>query len=307
MPGLGPGGLTRRSACFGALRSFFLENGYIEVDTPLRLPLLLPEAHLVPYASEGFWLHCSPEACMKRLLARGCPRLFQLCHCFRKEENGRLHQGEFAMLEWYRAHADYHDLMSECERLFSCLAAELAGFPGLQKPGCITWQGREIDLSAPWERLTIHDAFQRYAGSTPEAAIREDRFEEVLVERIEPHLGQGRPTFLCDYPVALGSLARKSPENREIAERFELYVAGIELANGFSELNDAAEQRERFAAAITTIEAAGRKAAMPERFLEDLERMPEAAGIALGFDRLFMLLTDLNDIRDAVPFSAEDL
>ena len=302
MPGLGLQGLQERSAFLTALRSFFLARDYLEVDTPLRLPVLLPEAHIIPIASEGFWLHTSPELCMKRLLARGCPRLFQICHCFRKEERGRLHQEEFAMLEWYRTQADYCDLMRDCEELLTHLAEKLAGLPGLKRPGRLSWQGQSLDLFPPWERLSVHEAFRRYAQISPEEALERDQYEELLVERIEPHLGVERPTFLHDYPVALGSLARKKPDNPALAERFELYLCGLELANGFSELNDPAEQRARFAAEIATIAAQGREAAMPERFLEDLARMPPAAGIALGLDRLFMLLAGFDDIRAAVPF-----
>ncbi len=307
MPELGLQGLKERSAFLTALRSFFLDRDYLEVDTPLRLPVLLPEAHIIPFASEGFWLHTSPELCMKRLLVRGCPRIFQICHCFRKEEKGRLHQEEFAMLEWYRTHADYGDLMRDCEALLAHLAEKLAELPGFKTPGRLSWQGHSLDLSPPWERLSVHEAFQRYAQVSPEEALERDQYEELLVERVEPHLGRERPTFLHDYPATLASLARKSPNNPDLAERFELYLCGLELANGFSELNDPAEQRTRFAAEIVAIESLGRQAAMPERFLEDLGRMPKAAGIALGLDRLFMLLAGFDDIRAAIPFPDEAL
>ena len=299
---LGPNGLTRRSQFMAALRFFFLERGYIEVDTPLRLPVLLPEAHISAFSSEGWWLHSSPELCMKRLLARGCRQLFQICHCFRKEESGRLHQSEFSMLEWYRAGADYFDLMEECEQLLASLVQALSRFPALCRPGRLSRQGREIGLQPPWQRLSVAEAFRRHAGMEVEEALARDKYEELLVERIEPRLGWDTPVFLYDYPLALGALARRSPANPELAERFELYIAGMELANGFSELIDPAEQRLRFDQAIATLRAAGRQAAMPERFLDDLERMPAAAGIALGVDRLFMLLEDQNDIRQVIPF-----
>lgn len=304
---LGPVGLRRRSRLLAALRGFFLARDYIETDTPVRLPVNLPEAHILSFESEGWRLQPSPEQCMKRLLARGCPRVFQICRCFRKEECGRLHQGEFCMLEWYRAGADYFDLMDECEALLAHLSRELADFPALSAPGRLDRQGHGIDLAPPWECLTAHEAFLRYTEMTVEAALERDLYEELLVERIEPHLGQTKPTFLYDYPLTLGSLARRSAKNPLVAERFELYMAGIELANGFSELNDPAEQRRRFAAEIETIRAQGRDSAMPERFLADLEHMPEAAGIALGVDRLFMLLGGYADIREAIPFPADAL
>ena len=304
---LGRHGLQRRSDFLTALRSFFLQHHYIEVDTPVRLPVLIPEAHIAAFSSEGWWLHSSPELCMKRLLARGCDRIFQICHCFRKEECGRLHQSEFAMLEWYRTDSDYGGLLADCEQLRAHLGTERAHFPALHRPGLLNWQGKGIDLTPPWQRLSVHAAFRRYAGLEVEEAIRQDRYEELLVTCIEPQLGQQKPVFLCDYPVALGSLARKSPTNAQLAERFELYIAGMELANGFSELVDAEEQRLRFVAEIAALHSQGREAAMPERFLDDLAALPPAAGIALGVDRLFMLLGGYADIREAIPFSAETL
>lgn len=304
---LGRHGLQRRSEFMAALRSFFLQQHYIEVDTPVRLPVLIPEAHIAAFSADGWWLHSSPELCMKRLLARGCDKLFQICHCFRKEECGRLHQSEFCMLEWYRTESDYADLMADCEQLFAHLSHKLAHFPALQKPGVLQWQEKEFDLTPPWQRLSVHEAFRHYAGMEVEEAMARDCYEELLVSRIEPHLGQKSPLFLYDYPIALGSLARTSPANPQVAERFELYLAGIELANGFSELIDVAEQRRRFEEEIATLRAQGREAAMPERFLEDLAYMPPAAGIALGVDRLFMLLGDYTDIREAIPFPAETL
>lgn len=304
---LGPNGLARRSELMAALRRFFLERGYIEVDTPLRLPVVLPEAHIAPFSSEGWWLQSSPEQCMKRLLARGCPRIFQICRCFRKEECGRLHQSEFSMLEWYRSGADYFDLMEECEQLFAALARTLSHFPALRKPRRLSRQGRGIGLQPPWQRLSVAEAFRRHAGMEVEEALARDQYEEVLVEHIEPQLGWDAPVFLHDYPLTLGSLARRSTARPDCAERFELYIGGMELANGFSELTDTAEQRLRFGDAIAALRAAGRQAAMPERFLADLEHMPAAAGIALGVDRLFMLLEDQDDIRRVIPFPAETL
>lgn len=304
---LGRSGLQRRSDFLAALRSFFLHHGYIEVDTPVRLPVLLPEAHIAAFSSEGWWLHSSPELCMKRLLARGCGQLFQICHCFRKEECGRLHQSEFCMLEWYRTGADYFDLMTECEALFAHLSQVLAHLPGLHNPRHLHWQDKKIDLTPPWQRLSVHEAFRRHAGMEVEEAMARDLYEELLVSRIEPLLGQERPVFLYDYPIALGSLARQSAANPKVAERFELYIAGMELANGFSELTDALEQRRRFTDEIASLTAQGRAASMPEQFLEDLEHMPDAAGIALGVDRLFMLLAGYDDIRKAIPFPAETL
>ena len=295
-------GLHLRAAVIRAVRAFFEEAGYLEVDTPLRLPSLAPEPHIAAQESGPWFLQTSPELCMKRLLARGYPKIFQLCHCFRKEERGKKHLPEFAMLEWYRAECDCHDLMAETEELIRSVAKMVGMGESL------FYRGQRIDLTAPWERLTVAAAFARYAPMSAEEALRQGTFDEVLVERIEPHLGQGRPTFLYEYPAALGSLARLKPGDSTVAERFELYMAGIEVANGFSELTDPAEQRRRFVADQAAIRAQGRDPGpMPEKFLDELTAMPEAAGIALGLDRLVMLIADAATIDQVVAFPPEHL
>ncbi len=304
---LTPQGLRQRSALLQAIRSFFFEGGYIEVDTPLRLPILLPESNLIPFASEDWYLHTSPELCMKRLLARGCPQIFQICHCFRKEESGRIHQPEFTMLEWYHQGWDYFDLMGECEDLLAALCRLLPRMPGLSPDGVLRWRECRVSLRQPWDRLTVAAAFRQYAGVEVDEALECGSFDEVLVTAVEPHLGRERPVFLYDYPVELGSLARRSPKNSLVAERFELYVAGVELANGFSELVDPNEQRARFELEIEILQRAGKNAAMPENFLTDLASIGATAGIALGFDRLFMLLMGYPSLAEAMPFIVEEL
>ena len=301
---LPPRRLQQRSRLLQAVRSFFLSRQYLEVDTPVLLSELIPESQIVPYRCEERFLQTSPELCMKILLARGCPRLFQICHCFRKGEAGRYHRSEFTMLEWYHAGWGYGELMAEVEELVQALARE-GDFSALDDGGGLRRQGRQVDLQSPWERLTVDEAFRRYAGIPARAALADDRFDELLVTRVEPHLGWRRPVFLCDYPVELGSLARRKPEEPQLAERFELYIAGIELANGFSELTDPAEQEERFAGEIRAIRAAGRPAAMPHRFLDTLAAMPETAGIALGFDRLLMLLSGADRIAEVLALDPE--
>ncbi len=301
---LPPRRLQQRSRLLQAVRSFFLSRQYLEVDTPVLLSELIPESQIVPYRCEERFLQTSPELCMKILLARGCPRLFQICHCFRKGEAGRYHRSEFTMLEWYHAGWGYGELMAEVEELVQALARE-GDFPALDDGGGLRRQGRQVDLQSPWERLTVDEAFRRYAGIPARAALADDRFDELLVTRVEPHLGWQRPVFLCDYPVELGSLARRKAEDPQLAERFELYIAGIELANGFSELTDPAEQEERFAGEIRAIRAAGRPAAMPHRFLDTLAAMPETAGIALGFDRLLMLLSGADRIAEVLALDPE--
>jgi len=299
---LTPQGLRQRSNLLQAIRSFFLQRAYIEVDTPLRLPVLLPEANLIPFASEECFLQTSPELCMKRLLARGCSQIFQICHCFRKEEHGRLHQSEFTMLEWYHKGWDYFDLMGECEQLVAFLASRAADVATAMEGEHLCWRESRISMALPWDRLTVAAAFERYAGVDVHETLEQGTFDEVLVTAVEPHLGKDRPVFLHDYPVVLGSLARRSPTNPGVAERFELYVAGIELANGFSELVDPEEQRQRFNQEVDSIRAQGRDAAIPEKFLADLPLLGETAGIALGVDRLCMLLLGRDTLTPAIIF-----
>jgi lysyl-tRNA synthetase class 2 len=295
-------GLQLRAVLIQALRTFFIDRGYLEVETPLRIPAPAPEAHIVPLTSEGWFLQTSPELCMKRLLAAGIPKIFQLCKCFRKGERGDRHLPEFTMLEWYAAGSDYRDLMTDCEALLRHLAAAMG------KDGGLEWQGRRIDLGPEWERISVAEAFRRYAPCTVEEALAQDRFDEMLVEYVEPHLGMATPTFLCDYPAALGALARLSPTDPTVAERFELYVAGLELANGFSELVDPVEQRARFLAEQEAIRLQGRASGpMPEQFLVELAEMPQAAGIALGVDRLVMLFAGADSIDQVVSFTPEGL
>jgi lysyl-tRNA synthetase class 2 len=186
------------------------------------------------------------------------------------------------------------------------LIARVAGELGLG--GVVSWQGKRVSLSPPWERITVREAFARYAGLSVEEALRRDCFDEIMVCEIEPHLGMQRPVFLCEYPAELGALARVNAENPEVAERFELYTAGLELANAFSELTDAAEQRRRFEKASRDRRLKNYPTyPLPERFLAALSRMPPAAGIALGIDRLAMILADQATIDAVVAFTPESL
>ena len=229
---------------------------------------------------------------MKRLLAHGASRLFQICHCFRKGERGRLHQEEFTLLEWYHTGWSYDEPMSECKTLVQSVAGH--------------FQEREIPLSlaSPWQRMTVEDAFRRFAGIGARQAVDRNMFDEILVERVEPKLGWDRPIFLYDYPIALASLARPKPGNPELGERFELYIAGTEIANGFSELTDPVVQRDRF---IREIAGMKERQVLPEKFLRSLADLPECAGIALGLDRLLMLLLGEQEITAVLPFADSDL
>ena len=286
--------LEKRARIVHAIRAFFMERDFLEVETPHRLPGNAPELHIDAVACGDGFLHTSPELCMKRLLAAGYPRVFQLCRCWRQGERGRRHLPEYTMLEWYRAGCDYQALMDDCEALFAnlCPEGQLAG----------------IDLTAPWERLTVAEAFARY-GSLPLAeALATGRFDEIIALEIEPRLGQERPTFLLDYPAGHAALARRKPGNPQVAERFELYIQGMELANAFSELTDPDEQRRRFEQEEAERRRLGKAPyPTPEKFLRELAALPAAAGIALGVDRLVMLLTGAATIDQVVAFTPEEL
>ncbi len=298
-------GLQQRALLLQAIRSFFINRYYIEVDTPIRLPVLLPESNIQPFASEDMYLQTSPELCMKMLLARGAQQLFQLCHCFRKEESGRFHHTEFTMLEWYHCGWDYNDLMVECEAFLQFMATGYANNMGQEDRQEIIYQGKTIALTSPWNRLSVEEAFREYVKITPADALEKGCFDQLLVECVEPHLGWGKPTFLYDYPVELASLARPKKDNPYLAERFELYFGGVELANGFSELVDARIQRQRFMDELTHISGRGEKMLMPERFLTELDKISETAGIAFGVDRLIMLLMGKEQLLEVLPFSLD--
>jgi len=290
--------LIERARIIQTIRAFFVARGYLEVETPQRLPGNAPEAHIDPVMADGWFLQTSPELCMKRLLAAGYPQLFQLSHCWRSGERGARHLPEFSMLEWYRADVDYRCLMEECEALLRELV------PG----GELHWQGEVVDLARPWERLTVADAFDRHASLSLSQALEQGCFDEVIALEIEPFLGRGRPTFLVEYPASCAALAKLKPGQPEVAERFELYLAGIELANAFSELTDPVEQVRRFATEEKLRREANRPAyPVPEKFLLELGAIESAAGIALGVDRLVMLLCNAEKIDEVVAFVPEDL
>ena len=290
--------LTERAQIIQDVRCFFINRGYLEVETPHRIPANAPEPHIDAVASGAWALHTSPEIAMKRLLAAGYEQLFQICRAWREGERGQYHLAEFTLLEWYRAEVDYHALMTECMELLFVLV------PG----GKLSRLGHTIDLAMPWQKLTVAEAFSQYASISLEAALATDRFEEILTGEVEPHLGKDRPVFLLEYPASLAALARTKPGEPQVAERFELYIDGLELANAFSELTDPHEQRSRFTADEDIRRAAGKAAyPLPEKFLVEMETLPEAAGIALGLDRLVMLLTDSVKIDDVVAFTPEDL
>jgi lysyl-tRNA synthetase class 2 len=294
--------LTLRSKILQAVRDFFTGLGFLEVETPLRIPAPAPEPFINAHHSGTWYLQTSPELCMKRLLAAGYPKIFQICKCFRREERGQRHLEEFTMLEWYGAGATYRDLMDQTEGLFQFLLAALpADFS-------ISRQGRAIDFKLPWDRISVTEAFEKFSPMSIAEALAADRFDEIIAFDIEPRLGLDKPVFLYDYPAGSCTLAAPCPDRPGLAQRFELYAAGLELCNGFTELTDPDEQRRRFSQEIARRLGLGQEAPpMPEKFLDDLGRMPPAAGNALGLDRLIMLITGSKSIDGVVAFTPEEL
>lgn len=294
--------LILRAKILQAVRLFFIQNDYLEVETPIRIPAPAPETHIDAQEAEGWFLHTSPELCMKRLLSAGYPRIFQICRCFRKHERGRRHLTEFTLLEWYTAGHTYLDMMVQCEKLIQFVAEAVGQFVS------IDYKDRPILLSSPWDRMTVSEAFGRFSRTSMKEALAQDRFDEIMAIEIEPCIGNNRPVFLYDYPASCGALARLKPDNPSVAERFELYIAGLELCNAFTELTDPVEQRKRFEEERRLRRQAGKiEYPMPESFLSALEDMPAASGNALGMDRLILLLTGANSIDDVVAFIPEEL
>jgi lysyl-tRNA synthetase class 2 len=294
--------LHARAKLIQSIRLFFIRHEFLEVETPLRIPSPAPEEHIEAIPSDDWFLQTSPELCMKRLLAAGYQRIFQISKCFRAAERGNKHLPEFTMLEWYAAGFDYHQLMDQCEALL------IAAFKDRGRNQDVVWQNKKINIASPWEKITVADAFFRYAPITLNEALVQDKFDEIMVESIEPRLGLERPTFIYDYPAKLAALAKIKMNDPTVAERFELYIGGLELANGFSELADASEQRQRFEEALKLRSAKNwARYEMPEKFLQSLDALPPCAGIALGIDRLVMIINDTANIDEVVTFTPEML
>jgi elongation factor P--(R)-beta-lysine ligase len=291
--------LELRDRMLAAIRCFFAARDFLAVQTPVRLPAPALEDYIEAEPAGDQWLRTSPELHMKRLLAAGYERIYQIGPCFRQGERGRRHLSAFTMLEWYRLHADHEAILADAVELVRHVLQAT-----LRAVSC-PFQGQQIDFGTAWERLTVEDAFQRYAQTDVDAAIAAGAFEQVLVEQVEPHLGNGRPTVLEEYPLACSGLSRPIPGRPNRVERWELYVAGLELGNACSELTDPAEQAARFAACAELRRSESRPVyPMDEPFMAALRTgMPPAAGIAIGLDRLLLILANLDDLADTVAFA----
>lgn len=288
--------LELRSRVLGALRAFFAARGFVEIDPPVIVRAPAPEPYIDAIAVRQEWLRTSPELHMKRLLARGLRRIYAIGPCFRAGERTMRHREELCLLEWYRADADYRDLMLDVELLLRQAAQAAVG------SDVFRYQGRGVDLGVV-ERRTVREALATEAGIADADTLDDDRWSVAIGTLVEPKLGRGRLTLLTDYPISQGALACRCPHDPRTVERFEAYIEGIELANGWSELTGPEEQRARFERDRARRAEAG-KATYPldEEFLAELGKIGRAAGIALGVDRLVMLLADRAEIGDVLPF-----
>lgn len=294
--------LKLRARIIQAIRTFFESRGFLEVETPLRIPANAPEEHIEPLRSGELYLQTSPELCMKRLLCRGHDRIFQICRCWRSDERGSRHIPEFTMLEWYRSESDYETLMKDCELLLQHVSKSCFD------SNTVCYESIPIALNEAFTRVSVRDAFNEYTDVTMEDAVRDGSFDEIMVTQIEPALVLDKPVLLVDYPIEMAALARPKPGDPAVAERFELYAGGLELANGFSELNDPVEQRLRFLEANRRRNRNGLPPLpIPEPFLRELANMPPSAGIALGVDRLVMLFAGATQIDEVIAFTPEEL
>ena len=325
-------GIEARAKIRRAVRSWFEGQGFLEVETPARVPSPGQEVHLeaVP-AGEGRFLITSPEYHMKRLVAGGLSRIVQICRCWRAGERGSHHEPEFTAIEWYRAGASLEEIARDCEALVEVAARAVGNWPTVDVPAGRGREGKpeKLAVEAPFERLTMREALSRFAGialrgdesvdelcalatragcSLGAAATWDDIFFQIFLDRVEPHLGRDRPTFVFDWPLPLAALARRKPDDPLTVERFELYTGGLELANAFGELCDPVEQRARFVAEAELRRQQGRAVyPLDEKLLAALPDMPPTCGVAMGFDRLVMLVTGTDRIRDIMAFADDEV
>lgn len=292
------------------IRAFFDARGYLEVETPALQTSPCMEPHIQAFKVEGRYLHTSPEFAMKKLMVAGLPKIYQIAHVFRDEAPSSLHTPEFTMLEWYQKNLSYEGMMNETIALVRT-AADGAS---------LSYRGTVCDPQAEWEKLTVIDALNLHTGINIEGKFGdlahlqveakrigvylspsddwENALLKIIMDKVEPHLGQTTPTILCDYPVSMAALSQPKPGNPSLAERFEVYICGIELANAFGELTDAKVQRERFLHDVALRKKIyGDDYPIDEEFLRAIDfGLPPCSGNALGIDRLAMLITGASHI-----------
>ncbi len=285
-----------RDQVYRATRDFFSGAGYQEVQTPVRIPVPAQELHIDAIRSGDQYLRTSPEFHMKRLLVDGMERIFQIGPCFRAGEKGALHNPEFTMLEWYHVGADYMETLEETKSLIQCLASKIDDRATIERGDL------SIDLSGSWDERDVSKCFLEHAGWDPVQEYDPDRFDLDLVNRVEPALSKDRPVFLKDYPVEAAAFSAIRDSAPPVAERWELYIAGVELANAYTELTDPVEQRLRLETIAAQRMALGKEVyPQDEEFLLAMDRgLPSCSGVALGMDRLVMLLTGADTIADVL-------
>lgn len=326
-----------REQVIDGIRAFFKNQGFNEVETPLLVEHPGTEPYLEVFETQlqiadgrfkkGF-LTTSPEYAMKKLLVAGLPKIFQICKSFRNDEGlGGMHNHEFTILEWYRAQSDYQAIMTDCEELFRYLVEQVRSTPTSE----FTYRGRTYDVTTPWPRITVAEAFERWLTLSVDEMLQvetlrakavelgltvgtndswDDLYSLLMVHVIEPELAKfNQPVFLCDYPLSQAALSKRKADNPHFAERFEWYLGGIELGNAFSELTDAVEQKQRLTEELAVRQQLGKKEYTLDRdFIAALETgMPESGGIAVGVDRLIMLLADVPTVKDTLLFPTEDV
>ena len=285
--------LKLRSDLLRALRSFFWANDFLEAESPLRISAPALEDYIDAIPAHNRFLRTSPELHMKRLICAGADKIFQIGSCFRLNEQGNRHREEFSMLEWYETGADYLQIADTLYQLLKFISSEL----GL----------REDFFAQKLQVLTLESAFEAYASISLVESIKQNKFEETLCFEVEPHLGKDAPCLIIDYPASMAALSRKKQDDPRYAERFELYVDGLELANAYSELCDAEEQAFRFDECAKLRKSINKEVyPLDTEFMSAIQAgMPECGGIALGVDRLLMALIQSNDINDALLFGNE--
>lgn len=324
-----------REKVIDGLREFFKTRDFHEVETPLLVKSPGTEPYLEVFETEikfaegdaeRAFLLTSPEYAMKKLLVAGLKNIFQICKSFRNGEGrSSKHNHEFTILEYYRAGVDYTKLMTDLEEMVEFLSSEIRG----QRSELI-YQGQSIDLTAPWPRVTVAEAFQKWVGISADQLLNRDElvktaqekgyqvddsttweqaYNQLFLNEIEPNFPADKPIFIYEYPISQAALSRPKKEDARFAERFELYIAGIEIGNAFSELTDATEQERRFKLELKEREELGKtKFDLDEDFINALKTgMPESAGIAIGVDRLIMLLADVESIQETMWFPVSEI